>query len=163
MTVSRTDFFWDLFLGFLNLAIGRLLPKLHVPKTDLSDKIAIVTGGNSGIGFEIALELARRGTTVHLACRNASKADSAVSQITSQVPESQGRVKARLLDASSLESVRTFEERWRADDSEKKSVDILVHNAGAASVPQGQDVFTAEGFPLLRDELPWLLSLDSSS
>lgn len=79
---SHIDFLWELLLGFLNLAIGRLLPRLHVPKTDLTNKVAIITGGNSGIGFQIALELACQGVTVHLACRNASKADNEVSEIT---------------------------------------------------------------------------------
>ena len=141
--VSQIDFFWDLLLGFLNLAIGRLLPRLHVPKTDLTNKVAIITGGNSGIGFQIALEFARRGATVHLACRNASKADNAVSEITNQIPESHGRMETHPLDTSSLASVRAFAEEWKGE------VDILMHNAGVASVPEGQSLFTPDGFPLL--------------
>ena len=140
---SHIEFLWDLLLGFLNLAIGRLLPRLHVPKTDLTNKVAIITGGNSGIGFQIALEFARRGATVYLACRNASKADNAVSEITNQIPESHGRVEAHTLDTSSLASIRAFAEEWKGD------IDILIHNAGVASVPEGQSLFTPDGFPLL--------------
>ena len=70
MTVSRTNFPWDLF---------RLPPSLHVPNSDLTKKPAITTGRNSGIGFQISLKLARRGATVHLASRTASRADIAVS------------------------------------------------------------------------------------
>ncbi|KAL9627188.1 MAG: hypothetical protein Q9204_006746, partial [Flavoplaca sp. TL-2023a] len=61
MTVSRSNFLWDLILVFLNLAIGRLLPTFHVPNSELTKKTVIITGCNSGIGFQIALKLARRG------------------------------------------------------------------------------------------------------
>lgn len=109
-------------------------------------QISIVTGGNSGIGFQIALELARRGATVRLACRNASKADIAVSQITNQIPESRGRVEAHTLDTSSLVSVRAFAKEWKARGGR---IDILMHNAGVVSVPRGQILFTPDEFPLL--------------
>ncbi|KAI4282434.1 MAG: hypothetical protein L6R38_002936 [Xanthoria sp. 2 TBL-2021] len=145
-TASRIGFLWDLFVGFLNLAIGRLLPTLNVPKTELAHRTAIVTGGNSGIGFQIALELARRGATVHLACRNASKGDLAVSQITNQIPNSHGRVEVHPLDTSSLASVRAFAKEWKARGGR---IDVLMHNAGVASVPEGQNLFTPDGFPLL--------------
>ncbi|KAL8849993.1 MAG: hypothetical protein Q9221_005010 [Calogaya cf. arnoldii] len=146
---SRITFLWNFFLNILYLAIGRLLPTLHVPKTNLTDKVAIITGGNSGIGFQIALEFARQGATVHLACRNASKADTAVSQITNEVAESHDRIKVHSLDTSSLASVRAFANGWKADGSRSRRIDILVHNAGVALVPEGQNPFTADGFPLL--------------
>ncbi|KAI4220631.1 MAG: hypothetical protein L6R40_008670 [Gallowayella cf. fulva] len=143
---SRINFFRDLCLGLLNLTIGRLLPALHVPNTDLSNKTAIVTGANSGIGLAIATALTQRGATVHLACRNSSKADVAVSDITRQLPDSVGRVKSLSLDTSSLSSVRTFAQDWNAR-SEK--IDILVHNAGIGSRSLGQDEYTSDGFPLI--------------
>ncbi|KAL8992436.1 MAG: hypothetical protein Q9169_007106 [Polycauliona sp. 2 TL-2023] len=148
---TRTAFFRDLSLGMLNSAIGRFLPTLQVPQTDLGNKVAIVTGGNSGIGFQIALELARQGATVHLACRNASKVDIAISQITSQVPGSSDRVFAHSLDTSSLASVRAFAQEWKTRVSDDGRIDIMMHNAGVASVPEGQDPYTPDGFPLLYE------------
>lgn len=54
---SRYDIYRNLALANFNLMFGRLLPNLHVPDTDLSNKTAIITGGNSGIGHQIAPEL----------------------------------------------------------------------------------------------------------
>lgn len=58
-------------------------------------------------------------------------------------------MKAHSLGISSLDSVRTFEETWRKDGGDTGSIDILVHNAGVASIPQEQDMLTSDGFPLL--------------
>lgn len=133
-------------LGVLiTLPIGRLLPKLKLPPVDLTGKVSIVTGGNSGIGFAIALELARQGSTVYLACRTISKADDAVSQIESQVPASKGRVKSLNLDTSSFDSVRAFASDWETLNTK---IDLLFHNAGIGAPPAGQPM-SADGFPLV--------------
>lgn len=97
--------------------------------------MAIITGGNSGIGFQIALELACQRATIHLACRNGSKAHNAVSDVTNQILESHSRVEAHMLDTPSLASVRAFAEEWKACGG---GIDILMHNARVASVPEGQ-------------------------
>ena len=141
-TASRVDVYRDFILSMLSLFCGRLYPTLHPPPADLTGKTAIVTGANSGLGFQIALDLARQNATVYLACRNASKAEEAVSQITSAVPDSVDRVKVLLLDTSSLSSVRECAEGWKNAGSK---IDILVHNAGVPSSP-GQS-FSADGFP----------------
>ena len=143
--VSRFDFFRDLILAMTALALGRLFPTMKSPPADLTGKVSIVTGGNSGIGLEIALEIARRGSTVYLACRNASKGEDAVSQIVAQVPESKGRVRLLTLDTSSLDSVRAFARKWETLDTK---IDLLFHNAGISNAPAGQE-FSPDGFPMI--------------
>lgn len=104
-----------------------------------------MTGGNSGIGLETALQLARQGCTVFLACRNISKAEAAVSQIISQFPASEGFLRSLVLDTSSLDSVRSFVTHWNTLNIR---IDLLFHNAGISAVPAGQDV-SADGFPMI--------------
>lgn len=143
-TITRLYFYRDKLLGLFGLFCGRLLPTLEPPPVDLTGKIAIITGGNSGIGLQIALDLARQGATVYLACRNASKAREAVSQIVAKVPASEGRVKSLVLDTSSLTAVRAFAEKWTSVNTK---IDILFHNAGIGTTLAGQD-FSLDGFPM---------------
>ena len=143
--IPMLAFYRDLLMAMISLAFGRLFPKLHPPRRDLTKKIAIVTGANSGIGWQIALELAKQNATVYLACRTPSKAEEAISAIIAQVPASSGRVKFLPLDTSSLNSVKHCANLWKETGSQ---IDILVHNAGIASSPKGQ-LFTEEGYPLI--------------
>lgn len=89
------------------------------------DKVIIVTGANSGIGYFTALELARNDATVVLGCRSKSRAEKAIADIKKQVPH------ANLffieLDLSSLESVRAFAAAFK---SQFDRLDVLVNNAG---------------------------------
>ncbi|CAE7215500.1 unnamed protein product [Rhizoctonia solani] len=103
-----------------------LLPDMPLPSADLQGKQAIVTGANSGIGFETAKSLARMGAHVILACRNKDKAEKARSDIEQAVRGAQ--VEVEILDCASLESVNHFIERWSTRSSTR--VDILVNNAG---------------------------------
>lgn len=144
-TFTRVEFCRDRLLGLFSILCGRLLPTLQPPPVDLTGKTAVITGGNSGIGLQIGLDIARQGATVYLACRNTSKAEEAVSQIESEVPASRGRVKSLTLDTSSLTSVRTFAKTWESLDTK---VDLLFHNAGIGrSAAAGHD-FSADGFPM---------------
>ncbi|KAI7241912.1 hypothetical protein KC330_g351 [Hortaea werneckii] len=142
--------FLDIIVSIFYILFGGLLPKLHVPYRPLDGKTAIVTGANSGIGYQLALDLARRGATVHLACRNVSKGEEAVQAINqdlnrsgNHVDSKAGRVQALQLDTSSMSSVRKFAAKW-TDEQKGKPIDILIHNAGISSAPLGQDV-TEEG------------------
>ena len=93
---------------------------------DLSHKIAVVTGANSGIGYETTRSLARAGCTVILACRDLVKAQASIDLIQKERPM---HVKCRALhlDLRSLDSVKTFVQRF-AQQYEK--CDILILNAG---------------------------------
>ncbi|XP_016426668.1 retinol dehydrogenase 12-like isoform X1 [Sinocyclocheilus rhinocerous] len=93
----------------------------------LKGKTAIVTGANTGIGKFIALDFARRGARVILACRSEARGTAALQEIR----ESTGNqnVHLRLLDTSSLDSVRKFAARIV---EEEKELHMLVNNAGAS-------------------------------
>jgi NAD(P)-dependent dehydrogenase (short-subunit alcohol dehydrogenase family) len=54
---------------------------------DLTDKVAIVTGGNIGLGYQTSLELARRGASVIIACRSLEKGSSAAGRIHKEIPQ----------------------------------------------------------------------------
>ncbi|MCA9646196.1 MAG: SDR family oxidoreductase [Myxococcales bacterium] len=103
-------------------------------------RVAIVTGSNSGIGFETARVLGAHGARVVLACRNTAKAEEALGRIKSQHREAQ--VEVLTLDLSSLESVKDFAQRFRADYGR---LDLLINNAGVMMPPFGK---TKEGFEL---------------
>lgn len=92
---------------------------------DQSGKIAIVTGANSGIGFETARALALHGTAAILACRNLEKGQAAVDQIRSQNPR--GQAILQRLDLADLASVGQFAENYLAKFDR---LDILINNAG---------------------------------
>jgi NAD(P)-dependent dehydrogenase (short-subunit alcohol dehydrogenase family) len=93
---------------------------------DLSDKVAVVTGGNSGIGKQTALELAQLGAHVVIAARNPQKAAAAVDDIRARTGAGE-RVETMPIDLASFASVRAFADRFAAAHHR---CDILVNNAG---------------------------------
>jgi len=103
---------------------------------DLTNKIAIITGCNTGIGKETAKRMYRQGCTVIMACRNTVKAEAAKQDILSapfQKPSKfMGKLQCMELDLSSLQSVRDF----AAAFSQKYSaIDFLLLNAGIMALP----------------------------
>ena len=143
---------FDISISSFLLIIGRVLPSLRLQlptsPTHLSGRTAIITGSNSGIGLQIALDLTRLGATVILACRNVDKAEAAKAQILSAYPGAKDRILLYKLDTSSLASVRDFADQWHSQSSNAKKVDILIHNAGIAGIPTGAAEFSEEGFEL---------------
>ena len=105
---------------------------------DQTGRVAIVTGANSGIGFETARVLAEKGATVVMACRNLVKANPKADEIRGAHPEA--TVEVMELDLSDLESVRRFADAFRAKHSR---LDLLINNAGIMVPPYGT---TAQGF-----------------
>ncbi len=103
-------------------------------------RTAVVTGANSGIGFEAALGLAEKGARVVLACRSRSKADAAAEAIRARAP--QAELDFVPLDLSSLDSVREAAETLRARHDK---IDLLINNAGVMALPYRQ---TADGFEM---------------
>ena len=95
---------------------------------DLSGRVALVTGANSGMSKETARELARMGAEVILGCRSTQRGEAARTQIT----ESTGTtaVSVMAIDLSSLASVHTFAVAFRERFSK---LDVLVNNAAASS------------------------------
>jgi NAD(P)-dependent dehydrogenase (short-subunit alcohol dehydrogenase family) len=97
---------------------------------DLQGQQAIVTGANSGLGYWIALHLARRGAHVMLACRSRTRADEAAGRIRATV--SQARLDVLDLDVADLDSVRTFAAQYAGKHG---ALHILCNNAGLAMPP----------------------------
>ncbi|XP_031681415.1 retinol dehydrogenase 12-like [Oncorhynchus kisutch] len=96
----------------------------------LKGKTAIVTGANTGIGKFIALDFARRGARVIMACRSEARGSAALQEIRKRSGNT--NVHLRLVDTSSLASVRAFVEGILR---EEKELHILVNNAGASGLP----------------------------
>lgn len=105
---------------------------------NLTGKVAIVTGANSGLGLETAKEFARKGALTILACRSMDKAQTALAAIHSGIPDAQ--VDLMSLDLASLASVRTFADAFK--DTYQR-LDILANNAGIMMVPYGK---TEDGY-----------------
>uniref|UniRef100_A0A8V0XPM7 WW domain-containing oxidoreductase n=1 Tax=Gallus gallus TaxID=9031 RepID=A0A8V0XPM7_CHICK len=91
---------------------------------DLSGKVIIITGANSGIGFETAKSFALHGAYVILACRNMSRGNDAVQRILEEWHKA--KVEAMTLDLASLRSVQNFAEAFK---SKNMPLHILVCNA----------------------------------
>ncbi|KAG8122557.1 hypothetical protein E2320_018048 [Naja naja] len=100
----------------------------------LQGKTVLITGGNAGIGKATAVDLARRGARVILACRDKEKGESAVYDIRRESGNSE--VILMILDLASLNSVRAFAQTFLALEPR---LDILINNAGGgiADPPQG--------------------------
>ncbi len=107
---------------------------------DQTGRRAIVTGANTGIGFETALALARKGAHVTLACRNMGKAEAARDRMLQDVDA--GLVEVSQLDLSDLENVSAFSQRFL--DAHDR-LDLLILNAGVMVPPESK---TAQGFEL---------------
>ncbi|WP_030933910.1 oxidoreductase [Streptomyces sp. NRRL S-646] len=103
---------------------------------DQSGRIAVVTGSNSGLGYVVARELARKGARVVLACRSEARGSAAADRIVAEVPGAIAEF-ARL-DLGDLDAVREFAASYRYD-----YLDLLVNNAGVMALPYGT---TADGF-----------------
>jgi len=115
--------------------------QLTVTVPDLSGKLAVVTGSNSGLGLGLATRLSAAGADVVMAIRNRTKGEAAVEQIRATVPDAKLTIKS--LDLSSLDSVAALGEDLNA---EGRPIDILINNAGVMQPPERQT--TADGFEL---------------
>ena len=109
-------------------------------------RVAIVTGANSGIGYQAARYLSRAGATVILACRNREKGEGARAKIVSEKPTTSSpatNVEVRVLDVADLDSVRRFASEFL---SENQPLDLLINNAGVMAIPQRRT--TPQGFEM---------------
>jgi NAD(P)-dependent dehydrogenase (short-subunit alcohol dehydrogenase family) len=110
---------------------------------DIGDRtgvVALITGANSGIGFETARVLADHGAHVVMACRDAGKARRAADKLENDLDRSS--IELLTLDLADLVSVRRAAEQFAAEHAR---LDLLINNAGVMGTPYRQ---TADGFEL---------------
>ena len=107
---------------------------------DQSGKVAIVTGSNSGIGFQMALALAGKGARVTLACRSAQRAEDAKALIHETHQDAE--IEIGILDLADLSSVSAFAGTFK-DNHDR--LDLLINNAGVMVPPKSK---TRDGFEL---------------
>src|SRR5262245_58019655 len=99
---------------------------------DQTGRVAVITGANTGIGFEAATVLAGKGAQVVMAVRDLDKGRDAASRITVRHPHA--HVTVQRLDLSSLTSVRAAADEVK---SANPQIDLLINNAGVMFTPEG--------------------------
>ena len=107
---------------------------------DQTGRVVVITGANSGVGYESTVALAQKGARVVMASRSMDKLEQARQDLLQRVPKAQ--VDVMKLDLGSLESVRNFAQAFNA---QYDRLDILMNNAGIMLPPYGK---TVDGFEL---------------
>lgn len=117
---------------------------------NLKGKVVIVTGGNTGIGFENAKAFANMGADVTIACRNEKRGTAACKALAAATGNGEGeefirgkQIKFMQLDLNDLVSVRSFAKEF-IEASKGRGLNILVNNAGIMALPKRQE--TKQGF-----------------
>ncbi|KAF2737721.1 short-chain dehydrogenase [Polyplosphaeria fusca] len=122
------------------------LPKPTFTEDELPDqtgKVHIITGGYTGIGFELAKMLYSRNSTVYLAGRSPSKGSAAINTLNTEFPDSKGRVEFLHLDLADLSTIKASATSFLAKETR---LDVLINNAGVMIPPK--DSKTAQGYDL---------------
>jgi protochlorophyllide reductase len=107
---------------------------------DLQGRTALITGANSGLGFETARHLAGHGAQVLMACRNAEKAEAAASALRAE--DVSGSVEICALDLASIASIDAL---VASIVSSGRKIDVLINNAGLMAVDEQR---TVDGFEM---------------
>ncbi|HEX3771112.1 MAG TPA: oxidoreductase [Polyangiaceae bacterium] len=107
---------------------------------DLSGKTFLVTGANSGIGFEAVKVLAAKGGSVVLACRNQEKGRAALEQVRQAAGLTTPKLYLEALDLGDLQSIHAFADKMLKDHPR---IDVLINNAGIMAIPRQT---TKDGF-----------------
>lgn len=124
------------------LASFLLGPKAAASASETNPQTILITGSNSGIGFEASKMLAARGHTVILGCRTLQKAETAIERIRAEVTS--GTLIPAECNLASLDSIQTF-----VQDLKINQLDVVCLNAGLALNAQGKDIQrTNDGFEL---------------
>ena len=151
---------------------------------NLSDKNVIITGGNSGLGFKSAVELAKQGAEVTITCRSDTKGQKAIDDLKKELTtcESDNKVSYDVCDLNNLKSIQTFVKNYTKSHNK---VDIFIANAGVSTViveggqhkltePDGQEVLMQANYLghfallyglyslLLQSDAPRILSCNTA-
>lgn len=116
-------------------------PEFDPKPNSMSGKTVLITGGNTGLGRESALRLAKAGATVVLTTRSAVKGQKAVEEV--KAASGSNDVHFLKLDLADLNDVKSFKQRFTAEKYGEK-IDVLMNNAGVMAIPQRQE--TKDGF-----------------
>ena len=108
-------------------------------KSTMTGKTVIITGANTGIGKETAVDLARRGATVIMACRDLKRSKIALDEIVKRTGSS--NVILKYLDLASMKSIHEFAKYINKNVAK---LHVLINNAGLISTPERQE--TEDGF-----------------
>nr|XP_014091931.2 retinol dehydrogenase 12 [Bactrocera oleae] len=108
--------------------------------TTAMGKVVIVTGANTGIGKETARELAKRGATIYMACRDMEKCEKARQELIKDTCNR--NIFGMQLDLASLKSIKDFADNYKKIESR---LDILINNAGIMHCPR---MVTQDGFEM---------------
>jgi NAD(P)-dependent dehydrogenase (short-subunit alcohol dehydrogenase family) len=114
-------------------------PWVEADVPDQTGRTAVVTGANTGLGFEVARVLAERGANVILACRTPARAEAAAERIKASA---KGQVSTVRLDLASKASIAEAAEELNRSH---ERIDLLLNNAGLMMPPYGR---TEDGFEL---------------
>jgi NAD(P)-dependent dehydrogenase (short-subunit alcohol dehydrogenase family) len=106
---------------------------------DQSGRPVLVTGGNSGLGYQTVLQLARKGAHVLLGARDRTRGQAALDRLQAEAPGS--HIELAQLDLADLVSVERFATGYLASG---RDLDVLVNNAGVMAIPQRET--TAQGY-----------------
>ena len=115
---------------------------LNLASKKLTGKIVVITGGNTGLGKDVASDLAKRGAIVIIACRNKEQGEETARKINKDVGNS--AVKFMFIDMASLDSIKNFANTFLADYSK---LDCLICNAGVWS-PMEKELKTIDGYEI---------------
>lgn len=107
---------------------------------DMTGKVVIITGANSGLGLESTKAIAKKGATIVMACRNMQKAEQAKKEVIREVPNA--KLDVMQLDNASLDSVKSFAEAFK---EKYDRLDLLLNNAGVMAIPRTE---TDDGFEM---------------
>jgi retinol dehydrogenase 12 len=113
---------------------------VYTKDTKIDGKVIVITGANTGIGKENAIDLARRGGKIYIACRDVTRGEEALKDIKMQ--SGSENVHFLQLDLASLDSVREFSDKFHKLE---KKLDVLINNAGVMMCPEMK---TKDGFEL---------------
>jgi NAD(P)-dependent dehydrogenase (short-subunit alcohol dehydrogenase family) len=117
---------------------GGRMPHWTITHTDsLAGKTAVVTGANSGLGFQTSKQLAGHGAHLIMACRDPQRGTDALERLQAEVPDADAQL--RSLDLADLSSVQAFAEGLEGP------LHLLINNAGVMALPMRQ---TADGFEM---------------
>uniref|UniRef100_A0A1B0GM47 Short-chain dehydrogenase n=1 Tax=Phlebotomus papatasi TaxID=29031 RepID=A0A1B0GM47_PHLPP len=106
----------------------------------MENKVVVITGANTGIGKETALDLAKRGAKIYMACRDKNRGEEARMEVIEK--SGNPNIYFRQLDLASLTSVRSFAQAFKNEESR---LDVLLNNAGVMMIPK---CHTEDGFEM---------------